>query len=227
VTAKGDSFESLAATYLGDARRATVLAEFNGMSIDDAPHLPVGLVLTIPLQVTHNATATESLQTVSTSYFGDGKQAEMLRKYNYLDKAAVEKGETILIPALAVKVRESRMPPLDAEAKARRDQRRKTNDLAASALPRARAAWAQGDFAGVRGALAHVAEDLDYLDGATAVEVALLVSRADVAFDETDRAVAELAQVLDRRPRYTLSAYAESPKVIAAWKKAGGHVDGE
>src|ERR1700677_5127934 len=31
ATAKGDSFESVAATYLGDARRAMFLAEFNGM----------------------------------------------------------------------------------------------------------------------------------------------------------------------------------------------------
>ena len=34
-------------------------------------------------------------------------------------------------------------------------------------------------------------------------------------------------QALDRRPRQVLSPYAESPKVIAAWKKAGGHVEGE
>lgn len=227
VTVKGDSLDSLAATYLGDARRAPFLAEFNGMAIDDAPHLPVGVELAIPIQVPHTAAANESLANIATLYYGDAKQAALIRKYNYLDKAALDKGESVLVPMTSVRVRESRLPPLDADAKTRFEQRLKAVELAALVLPRARAAWAQGDFAGVRSALGHVLEDIDCLDAGTAVDVALLMGRADVAFDEVDPAVAALAQVLDRKPRYTLSPYTESPKLIAAWKQAGGHVEGE
>jgi hypothetical protein len=160
-------------------------------------------------------------------YFGDGKQADMLRSYNALDKQVNDKGESVLVPMANVRVRESRLPALDDEAKARRDERHRTVELAATALPKARGAWAQGDFATVRAALTPVLEELDFLDTKTAVDVALLVARADVAFDDTAPAAAALAQVLDRKPRFRLSPYSESPKLIAAWKNAGGHLDGE
>jgi hypothetical protein len=227
VTAKGDSLESLAQSYLGDPSRAALLAEFNAMALDDAPHLPAGIELSVPIQVTHVAPFPESLANISNMYFGDGKQADMLRSYNQLDKAVIDKGETLLVPMASVHVRDARLPALDAEAKARRDARHHAVELAATNLPKARAAWAQGEFATVHTALAPVLEELDYLDTNTAVDVALLAARAAVAFDDDAPATAALAQVLDRKPRFRLSPYSESPKLLAAWKNAGGHLDGE
>lgn len=226
VTAKGDTFESLAATYLGDAGRAEFLAEANAMSIEDS--LAAGTILYIPLHVTHVAQAAESLAQVAQTYLGDARQAALLAKYNGLDKTLdkLDKGESIIVPALHVRVRASRLPALDDEAKARHDQQQHAEAAASDALPRAQAAWLRGDFAGVQAALAPVADQLDYLDTRSAVAVGLLLGKAHVAFGQTDAAVAAFAQVLNRRPRYELSAYAESPKVIAAWQKAGGRVAG-
>ena len=225
VTAKGDTFESLATTYLGDASRAPFLAEANAMSIEDS--LATGTTIVIPLHVTHVAQGTESLASVAQSYLGDARQAEMLARYNGLDKTTLEKGETIVVANLHVRVRPSRLPALDADAKARRDAQHQAVADASEALPRAEAAWLQADFAGVKAALARVADEVDYLDTRSAVEIGLLLGRAHVAFGETDAAIAAFAQVLDRRPRYRLSPYADSPKVIAVWQKAGGHVEGE
>lgn len=225
ATAKGEDFPALASTYLGDARRAPYLAEFNSLSPEDS--LPTGTTLTIPFHVTHVAAGPESLASIAASYFGDPKQAEMLRRYNNLDKPALDKGESIIVPVLHVRVRPQKLPPLDPDAKARRDQQLKAAADAAIALPVARTAWLGGDFAGVRSALAPLGDRLDYLDAAQAVEIGVLLGKAAVAFDDTAGAVAQFTQVLNRKPRHALSPYADSPKVLVAWKKAGGHVEGE
>ena len=225
VTSRGDTFESLAQTYLGDARRASYLADYNGMSTDAS--LPTGTLLEVPLHVTHVATEAESLAHVAEEYYGDAHQAELLLQYNNLDKPSLEKGDSILVPVLAVHVRDSKLPPLDADARARRDKQHQVATDAAAALPRARGAWLAGDFAGVEAALAQLADETDYLDTPTAVEIGLLLGKAHCAFGETDKAVDAFKAVLDRSPRVTLSSYADSPKVLAAWKQAGGRVDGQ
>ena len=63
VTAAGDTFESLAAQYLGDAKRGTFLAEFNNdMSPDET--LAAGTTLSIPFHVPHVAAETETLASI-------------------------------------------------------------------------------------------------------------------------------------------------------------------
>ena len=224
VTSKGDTFETLAATYLGDASRAPLLADANAMSVDDS--LATGTTLVVPVHVVHIAPASESLASIAQLYLGDPKQAALLQKLNGLDKAAVEKGDSVVVIGVALHVKASKIPPLDAEAKSRRDEQHQVATTAADALPKAQAAWLTGDFAAVKGLLSPLAGKLDYLDTRTAIDVGLLLGKAHVAFGETDAAVAAFAGVVSRKPGFTLGAYAESPKVIAAWQKAGGHVEG-
>ncbi len=225
VTEANDSFDTLAGTYLGDAKRGRFLAEFNGLSWDDNDIIAGGTELELPLHVIHTATAPESLAAVSTMFFGDAKQADVLRTYNFLDKTELDKGDSIVVPALRVHVREAKLPPIDAGAKARRERQRAVATAAASALPKAHTAWLRGDFAGVRAALSAIEPDLEYLDVPTAVDVGLLAARADLAFDDTEHAVALLKRVYERRRHLTLSAYFESPKMIAAWNQVVGQAE--
>ncbi|MDB4954745.1 MAG: Peptidoglycan-binding lysin domain protein [Myxococcales bacterium] len=225
TTQKGDSFETLAGTYLGDPRRAPFLADFNSMSAEDT--LATGTALTIPFAVQHTAAATESLSSIAASYFRESKQADMLKRYNFLDKTQLEKGESVAVPIFNVRVRSGKLPPIDAESKARRDQQRRASAELALALPRARTAWLQGDFQSVKEALERFGDELDFLDTSSAVEVGMLLARAHLADDDTAYAVEKFSQVLNRKPRYVVSTYWESPKVVAAWKKAGGHTEGE
>jgi LysM repeat protein len=217
-TEKGDTFESLAQRYLGDAKRAPFLADFNHRSVEES--LATGTELTIPFHVTHTAAATESLASISAAYFGNSKHADELARYNALDKTSLDKGEAIEIPILTVHVRDAKLPPLDAESQNRDKQRKEAIALAQTALPIARTAWLQGDFARVKEALAQLADKSDFLDTDTAVEVDLLLGKAHVAFDDTPLAVAAFARVLARKPRYELSPYHDSPKVLEAWQKA-------
>jgi LysM repeat protein len=220
TTDTGDTYKSLAQTYLGDERRAVVLADFNEADVNDVP--PVGTPVTIPIQITHVAQGSESFAQLATQYWGDPKQADVLRRYNFIDKATIEKGESIIVPMVKVRVRKP--PAIDADDKQRRDDHRKAAADAAHALPIARTAWLAADFAGVKAALEAVAPNVDYLDTAQVVEVCLLLGKAHLAFGETTKAVEAFKRVLARKPSHMVSAYSESPKVIEAWKTAGGRV---
>lgn len=222
TTDKGDTFDSLAQTYLGDSKRGPLLADFNEHDVKDTP--ATGTAITIPAQITHVAKEDESLAHVSTTYFGDAKQADLLRRYNFLDRSSLDKGESITVPLIHIRVRPAKMPPIDPEAKARRDEHRRLQTDAETALPLARTSWLQGDFAGVKGTLAPFATKLHFLDTPTAVEAGILVGRAHIAFGDTELAIKSFAQVRERKPTHALSTYAESPKVIEAWKQAGGSV---
>jgi LysM repeat protein len=223
TSAPGDTFKSLAETYLGNAGRGRFLAEFNGLPPDDG--LPAGTPITIPFTIVHIAQSTESISDIAKAYFGDGKNTELLRRYNFLDKAALEKGEQLIVPVYHVRLSAAKLPALDAESKARRDHRREAAARVARALPAARQAWKDGDFAGVKGALAQLEPDLDYLDPGEAVDVSVLLGAAHVAYDDEELALATFRRAVTRQPQYVLRRYDYSPRVLAVWQKAGGKVE--
>jgi LysM repeat protein len=223
TTSPGDTFESLAASYLGSARRAGFLADFNGISQDDS--LPAGTPITIPFTITHTAAATESISDIAKAYFGDGKTADMLRRYNFLDKSSLDKNESLIVPVYHVRLSAAKMPGLDAESKARREHRREASAQAAKVLPAARQAWRDGNFAGVKGALAQLEPDLDYLDVNDAIEIGVLLGAAHVAYDDNELALAAFKRAAERQSQYVLHRYAYSPKILAIWQKAGGKIE--
>ena len=220
TTSPGDTLELLAGTYLGSARRAPFLADFNGISADDS--LPAGTVVTIPLTVVHTAVAQESLVEIAKAYFGDAKQAEMLRRYNFLDKRTLDKAESVIVPVYQVRLSAARLPVPDAASKARRDHRRDATARVAKALPAARQAWKDGDYAGVKTTLGELGPDLDFLDAADASDVGVLLGAGYVAYGDDEHATAAFKRVLDRQPHCVLKRYDWSPTVIAAWEKSGG-----
>jgi LysM repeat protein len=220
TTDKNDTYKSLAQTHLGDERRAVVLADFNEADVNDIP--PVGTPITIPIQITHVAQGAESFAAIATQYWGDPKQADVLRRYNFVDKSGIEKGESVIVPMIKVRVR--KQSAIGAEDKLRRDEQRKAAADAAHALPVARTAWLAADFAGVKAALEPIAPRVDYLPTAQVVEICLLLGKAHLAFDEASQAVQAFKRVVARKPSHVVHPYYESPKVIDAWKDAGGQV---
>ncbi|HVV83748.1 MAG TPA: LysM domain-containing protein, partial [Kofleriaceae bacterium] len=223
TAAVGDTFEGLAQAYLGDKRRAEFLAEFNGMTVDDG--LPAGTVLTVPFHVVHTAAGNETLDAIAAAYFGDSKNAGLLKRYNFLDHDVLAPKETIVIPIRHVKVRESALPPVDAESRARTEKRKATEAAAAGALPLAKAAWRAGDAAEVRRGL--IGLDLDFLATDRAVEIGMLLGAAYVALGDDDSARAAFHRAIERRPTAVMQAYWYSPRVRDLWKKAGGQVEAD
>ncbi len=221
TTSPGDTFQSLAESLLGDPRRSDFLAEINGMSPDD--NLAAGTPLIVPFTITHVAGGAESLETVAKIYYGKLKLADMLRRYNFLDKTTLDKPETILVPSYGVRVHPSKQPPVDAEAKARRAKRKATSELAANAIPSARLAWHNGDYNSVKKLLLDI--DVSFLELEPAMEVGVLLGCAHIALDETEPALAAFRRVIDRKPSYALRRLDHSPKILAVWTKAGGLVE--
>ncbi|MDX2092818.1 MAG: LysM peptidoglycan-binding domain-containing protein [Kofleriaceae bacterium] len=223
ITSPGDTFESLAKTYLADGRRGSFLAKFN--SLDANASLASGTELTIPFTVTHTAANTETIANITAAYFGDAKNAPLIRAYNFLDKDALDKGERVIIPIFNVRLQASKLPALDADSRKRVDGQHRARERAAKAIPMARQAWREGDFAGVKDALAEVESELDYLDEKQAADAGVLLGATHVAYNDTKLALVAFKRVLQRRPMHSLGAYYFSPKVLAVWKEAGGTVE--
>lgn len=223
TTVTGDTLEALAQKHLGDPKRAAFIAQYNNLAPTTIP--AAGVVIKLPLIVTHVAQTTESLAAISSFYFGDTKQVDVIRAYNNLgDKPAIEKGDAVLVPVMNVRVHAERVPVPDAESIARRKDHAAANEAAAAALPLARTAALQGDYAGVARALADVGKKLDYVDAPMMGEIGILLGKALVAAGDTAGAKAAFAQVIAREPQKALSAYYESPTIIDAWRAANGKV---
>lgn len=218
TTSPGDTFETLAGTFLGNPRRGVFLAEFNGLAADD--RLAAGTTLQVPFTVTHTAAATESLRSIAAAYFGDGKQGEMLQRYNFLEKATLEKGDSIVVPVFNVRLQASRMPPIDADAKTRRAQRHEATAKARLAIPKAWQAWRSGESARIDLLLFGI--ELDYLDTAEAVEVGILRGLALAAEGKQELALEAFKDVHARKDTHVLRKFDYSPKIIALWEQAGG-----
>lgn len=221
TAAVGDSFEGLAQQYLGDKRRGPYLAEFNGMDPKDS--LAAGKTLTVPFHVVHTAAGDETLANIARAYSGDAKNAALLRGYNFLDKDTLAAGDAIVIPINHVKVRQSALPPLDAESKARTEKRRQMIEIATRALPRAEEAWRAANYAEVKREL--IAVDLDFLDGDRAALLGQLLGAAYIALDDEVSARAAFQRAIERAPRIEMSRYRYSPRIADVWTKAGGQID--
>jgi LysM repeat protein len=221
TTQPGDTFQTLAGALLGDPRRGGFLAEANSMAPDAS--LPAGTVIVVPFTITHKAEATEALTTIAANYYGEAKYADVLKRYNDLDRPAIDKGESLLVPSYNMRVHPAKLPPPDAESKQRREDREKFKKAAAIAIPIARHAWRIGDYATVRSTLDKI--DTAYVDLEPAIEIGVLLGSAQIAFKKDDEARETFKRVIDRKPTHTLRKVDHSPKVLAVWTKLGGLVE--
>ena len=220
LAAPGDTFETIAANFLGDAKRGPFLAEFNGRTADE--RLASGTELWIPFAITHTAQATESIESIGAAYFGSNKFTQLIRRYNFLeaDKTSIDKGDKLVIPIFNVKLAASKLPPLDATSRERLDRQKRAQALAVTAIPAAKQAWRDGDFSLVRDTLAEVEPDVDFLETEQAVDVGVLIGAMRVAFDDRKSALEAFKRVLDRKRDHTLSPYLYPKKVLDVWEDA-------
>jgi len=223
TTQVGDTLEGLAQAYLGDKRRAPYLAEFNSLPPDAS--LAAGLTISVPFHVVHTAATDESLASIAAAYFGNSKNAELLRGYNFLDGDTVPAGRSITVPINHVKVRSGALPPVDAESRARTEKRRAMLEAAGRAVDVADADWRHHDYNAVKRVLITI--DLDFLDGDRVAAIGTLLGAAYVALGDDDSALATFRKVLERQPDTEMSPYRYSPRIRAVWSKAGGTVAAE
>jgi len=218
TTSTDDTWETLAGAYLGDPRRAPFLADFNNMSSQES--LPAGISLHVPFTVPHKAESSETLANIAAAYFGDPKHGDMLRRYNFLEKATLERGESITVPVFHVRLQASKLPPSDPDAKRRQALRRTMASGAASAVPLAWQAWRAGDYAVIEKLLLKI--EVDFAEPKHALDVHLLLGLAHAAEGKAELAVDDFKKALTLRPGHVLRKFDYSPKVLGVWEKAGG-----
>lgn len=227
VTGVGATAAELAETYLGDPRRARFLIGFNDPLPGELPlDVPIaaGLEIRVPLHLRHTVAPEETLEALAKLYFGNPDKARLIREYNFLGEDAPAAGQELLVPIYHVSVPVPRRPALDAEARQRVARRMEMQQQAHAALAGARVAWAAGDYKAVQRLLAEL--DTDYLDAELAVEVAVRMGSAHVAFGDEEGAEAAFREALARKPSHALDPYQVSPKIRAIWLRAGGAVTG-
>jgi LysM repeat protein len=221
VTQPGDKLPALAKELLGDEKRAWLLASTS--HLDENAPLSAGTLIEVPVHIAHTPAGPEPLTTIAQQFYGDAKEVDLLRKYNALDHDTIDKGETVEIPLPNVKLR--KLPPLDAESQARRDKADASERAVQIALPQATRAWRDGEFSLVRDLLSPI--DLAYVDSKSAVDAAVQLGEAELAFDDADsqKLAAEAFKAAIERGAPPLRAFRTSPKVRAAWAAAGGAVE--
>ena len=218
TTSTDDTLETLAGAYLGDPRRAPFLADFNNLSSQES--VPAGTSLHVPFTVTHKADSAESLASIAAAYFGDPKHGEMLRRYNFLEKSSLERGESITVPVFHVRLQASKLPASDPDAKRRQALRRSAASDAATAVPQAWQAWRAGDYAAIEKLLLKI--EVDFAEPRNALDVHLLLGLAHTAEGKAELAGDDFKKALALRPGHVLRKFDYSPKVLEVWEKAGG-----
>ncbi|MCH2108227.1 MAG: LysM peptidoglycan-binding domain-containing protein [Polyangiaceae bacterium] len=95
-TIEGDTWKSLAANWLGNEKRAFLLASENGFQPWHEPEL--GQLVMIPHHLIWVAQGDESLSTLAYRYLGSTKHTYRLVLYNQLKDGKFEKGQVLLLP---------------------------------------------------------------------------------------------------------------------------------
>lgn len=94
--APGETWVSMSLAWLGDARRAEVLARANHAVSWVQP--VDGLEVEIPAVVAHIVSAGESSTSLAARYWGDGNRGWELNAFNARPEAPMHRGEIILVP---------------------------------------------------------------------------------------------------------------------------------
>jgi hypothetical protein len=95
TAAVGDTWSTLALTWLGDAKRADVLARLNNAVSWVDP--PVGLEVEIPAIVAHIAAEGDSSSSIAGHYWGDPNRGWELNAFNGRHEAPMRRGEIVLV----------------------------------------------------------------------------------------------------------------------------------
>lgn len=102
---EGDTWLTLAATFLGDQRRADTLARANGA----VPWVPpvANQEIAIPAVVAHMAAEGDTMMTLAQRYLGDMNKAWVLVAYNFRKgEQRVLRGDIVLVPLLELALTE-------------------------------------------------------------------------------------------------------------------------
>jgi hypothetical protein len=223
----GDTWAQLAKRFLGDPQRAFLLQYVNrlltdGKTLRSTKKEPdAGEELLVPFVLRHVATATESLQRISESYFSTREYFRLLQRFNGIRSTRVTRGHVVLVPIWHLKlspegkrVVEASVgaPPSDGSTQAFQLQ-------AQAALHTLHRHLDRGEHTEVV-ALANRLLGASMLTQGQALVVHQQLAVAYVALGREDLAVQSFRRVLQEQPGFALDSVQTSPRVLEAYRKA-------
>lgn len=215
--AGNETWNSIAARYYGEARRAHELISANPAERGAADP---GAVIVIPYPLRHIASQVESLTEIARHYYDDPAAAVRLRQFNNIRGDRVERGQVILVPLrdLTLSSEGRRLVAEDA-ASAETRQTRELQERIDAELPALGEHNRRGRYLE---ALAHAHRLLGSGVLTQRQEVVVLdeLATAYVALERRDLAVACFARVLELQPDFSKDAVRTSPRVLEALSAA-------
>ena len=219
VTA-GESWADLALTWLGDDKRADVLARANH-AVAWVPPVE-GLEIEIPAVVSHIASDGETSTSIAGRYLGDPNRGWELNAYNGRKEAPLRRGEVLLVPLTSLSLTEAgKADALQAAERAHTEGKSAALALQRKAdeeLPKLVGEVKSGRYVPAV-ARAHL---LLGRGGLTRPQLAVLyraLIEAYVALDAPDEAATACASWKLNEAQATLDPRTTSPKIRAACSK--------
>lgn len=238
----GERLSSVARRLLGDTRRASFLARFNG--IDEKGKLDKGQTLLIPILVHHKVKRGESLTTIAKRYFRNSKMRFTLRDYNFLSTMKVEPGRTVVVPifdkaalssTVERRVRKSRAlaakrpgnghkprPPKAQPAKVAVALAAPAEEVAAgdTAIESAEALYAEGYYQKSAKRLTRLLPKLAGETPQRRARAHRALAFCYVALGQRAEAVEQFRRMLEALPTATLDPIRTSPKILELFEPA-------
>ncbi len=219
VVREGESWRSLAERFYGMPERAFLLASVNGASPRENPD--VGAEILVPHPLRHVAEQNETLVQVARRYYGDRREAKLLRRFNRLRGRRLQRGQIVLVPlsdlvlseeGRALAARQYGRAPSGGE-------RRALQARIAEQLPALREHVVAGRYAEAL-ALGYRLLGSEACTGNQIVTIQRWLAEALVALERPDLAEAAFVEALARQPDLELDAMRTSPRVLAVFRRA-------
>ncbi len=225
VVRRGESWRSLAERFYGLPERAFLLARANDASPRQNPD--EGAEILVPYPLRHVAEQSETLTSVAKLYYGDRREAKLLRRFNGLRGRRLQRGQVVLVPLsdLALSEEGRRLAAARLGHAASAGERRAEQARIAARLPELREHVVQGRF------VEALAQGYRLLGSGVCtsnqvVTIHRWLAEALLALDRPDLAEASFREALRRQPGLELDAMRTSPRVLAVFRKVQHEVAG-
>jgi len=215
----GETWSRLSIRFYGDPRRAFLLADENGVSVNERPD--VGSEIVVPYPLRHVAGQNDTMTKVADLYYGDRDEAGLLRRFNNRRGNRLARGKLVLVPLRDLELSEEGRRAIE-QATGSRPSGGETRDRQAQiaeAMPELIAHVARGRFAEAI-AFGNRLLGAGDLTGNQLVSIHRQLATAYVAYDRVDLAVTSLEEVLSRQPDLEPDRLRTSPKVVGAYERA-------
>ncbi len=226
VVRRGESWRSLAERFYGRADRAFLLARANEASARQNPD--EGAEILVPYPLRHVADQGETLTSVARLYYGDRREAKLLRRFNGLRGRRLQRGQVVLVPLadLALSEEGRRLAARHLGAPPSAGAIRARQARVAERLPALRAHVVQGRYAEAL-ALGYRLLGSEACTSSQEVTIHRWLAEALLALDRPELARAAFREALRRQPGLELDAMRTSPRVLAVFREAQGEAEGD